>query len=93
MLFRSPQHREQEGKGDRQPEKLAGKGGRVEGREAAFVLGFRAFGGGLVFLHGLAEQDDQGDDQAEQTGRFAEREAQQQVGGLGRGCCAMKCFK
>src|ERR1700754_3508287 len=33
----------------------------------------------------LAEQDDQGHDQAEQTGRFAQREAQQQVGGLGGG--------
>src|SRR5882672_4893813 len=33
----------------------------------------------------LAEQDDQRDHQAEQAGRFAQRETQQQVGGLARG--------
>jgi len=34
-----PQHREQEGKGYRQPEQLAGEGGRVEGRKAGgFML-------------------------------------------------------
>src|SRR6201996_4452525 len=35
-------------------------------------------------MDGLREEDDQRDDQAEQAGRFAEREAQEQIGGLGR---------
>src|SRR5262249_15144087 len=33
----------------------------------------------------LREEDDQRDDQAEQAGRFAKREAEQQIGGLGGG--------
>src|SRR5215469_18242630 len=45
------------------------------------------FGASVVACSGAAmeilrEEDDQRDDQAEQTGRFAERETKQQVGGL-----------
>src|ERR1700754_3595549 len=36
-------------------------------------------------MDGLREEDDQRDDQAEQAGRFAEREAQEQIGGLSGG--------
>src|ERR1700761_696354 len=58
------------------------KGGKPPG--ACLGVSVLACSGSAAIKRVLREEDDQRDDQAEQTGRFAERKAQEQVGGLGR---------
>src|SRR5882672_1348843 len=61
---------------------LVSNGGKPPSFLGASVVAVWAVSSAILVLR---EQDDQRDNQAEQAGRFAQREAQQQVGGLAGG--------